>query len=145
MPTPTGPSAVPGRTFVDTNVFVHSVDRAEPRKRIRAQEVLRQTSDIVVSAQVMNEFLVVTTRKLATPLSTDQAAAIVAQMDNHTCVSIDANLVRNAIREGERWQLSHWNALTLAAARQTACDVVLTEDLADGADYDGIRISNPSV
>lgn len=142
-PTPTGSAQMPGRTFVDTNVFVYSVDKAEPDKRERAQNVLRKTSGIVVSTQVMNEFFVITTRKLTTPLTTDQAAAIVGQMDSYTCVSVDSSLVRAAVREGERWQLSHWDALMLAAARQATCDVVLTEDLADGADYGGIRISNP--
>lgn len=143
MPTPTESSAVPSRTFIDTNVFVYTVDQSDERKRARAREVLRQTTSIVVSTQVMNEFFVITTRKLASPLTVSQAAAIVSQMNNYSCVSVDPDLVRAAIREGERWQLSHWDALMLAAARQAACDVVLTEHLADGANYDGIRINNP--
>jgi len=55
----------------------------------------------------MNEFFVITTRKLATPLTADAAAAVVEQMNHYTCVAVDAELVLRAIRAGRRWQLSH--------------------------------------
>lgn len=132
-----------GRAFVDTNVFVFSVDDAEPAKQKRAQQVLRETPDIVVSTQVMNEFYVITTRKLSTPLTADAAAAIVAEMTQYTCVTVDADLVLHAIQAGQRWQLSHRDALMVTAAQQYACARLLSEDLADGATYDDLRIENP--
>jgi predicted nucleic acid-binding protein len=60
-----------------------------------------------------------------------------------TCVPVDADLVLRAIRAGQRWQLSHWDALMVVAARQAGCDRLLTEDLADGASYEGLRVENP--
>jgi predicted nucleic acid-binding protein len=132
-----------GRAFVDTNVFVYAVDDAEPDKQKRAQQVLRETSDIVVSTQVMNEFYVITTRRLATPLPPDDAAAIVEEMTQYMCVPTDSDLVLRAIQAGQQWQLSHWDALMVAAARQVGCDRLLSEDLAHGATYDGLRVENP--
>jgi predicted nucleic acid-binding protein len=132
-----------GRTFIDTNVFVYSVDASEPDKQERAQQVLTNTPGAVVSTQVMNEFFTVATRRLPTPLPVDSASAIVERMARLTCVPVDASLVLRAIRAGQRWQLSHWDALMVEAARQAACDRLLTEDLADGASYDGIQIENP--
>lgn len=132
-----------GRCFVDTNVFVYSVDTSDLAKQARAQDVLLNTSEIVVSTQVMNEFYVITTRKLDKPLAADDAAAIIEQMAMYTCVAVDPVLVRRAIRAGRQWQLSHWDALMLESARQSACQLLLTEDLADGADYGGVRIANP--
>lgn len=132
-----------GRSFVDTNVFLYAIDTSEPDKRQRAAEVLRTTTDICLSTQVLNEFYVAATRKLKPPLPESLAAAAVDRLGRYHCVAVDAELVLRAIRAGQRWQLSHWDALMLAAAQQADCDVLLTEDLAHGAHYDGVRIENP--
>jgi len=131
------------RAFLDTNIFVYAVDNAEADKQKLAQAVLRTTSDAVVSTQVMNEFFVVATRKLATPLHADTAAAVVEEMAKLVCVAVDAPLVQSAIRAGRRWRLSHWDSLMIEAARQAGCGRLLTEDLTHGAIYDGLRIENP--
>lgn len=132
-----------GRSFVDTNLFVYAVDTSEPDKQHRAQQVLTSTPDAVVSTQVMNEFYHVATRKLPNPLSAEDATAIVERMARLACVPVDADLVLRAIRAGQRWQLSHWDALMVEAARQAGCDRLLTEDLANEAWYDGLRVENP--
>ncbi len=130
-----------GRRFLDTNILVYAVDQADLGKHKRAQEILAETSDAVISAQVLNEFYVVLTRKLSTPVS--RARAMVDELAKLPCVPVDADLVRAAIDAGQRWQLSHWDALVVQAARQARCEVVVTEDLATGAQYDGILIENP--
>jgi predicted nucleic acid-binding protein len=132
---------MPGKQFLDTNILVYTVDRADMSKHKRAQELLTQVSDVVISAQVLNEFYVVLTKKLAVPVG--QARAMVDELASLRCVPIDADLVRAAIESGARWQLSHWDALVVEAARHAGCDTVVTEDLAAGARYDGIRIENP--
>lgn len=131
------------RVFLDTNIFVYAVDTADTEKQKLAQTVLRTTSDAAVSTQVMNEFFVVTTRKLATPLHPDAAAAVIEEMAKLVCVAVDAALVQSAIRAGRRWQLSHWEALMVEAARRARCDRLLTEDLTHGTVYDGLRVENP--
>jgi predicted nucleic acid-binding protein len=131
------------RAFLDTNIFVYAVDNAEADKQKLAQTVLRTTSDAAVSTQVMNEFFVVATRKLATPLHPDTAAAVIEEMTKLVCVAVDAALVQSAIRAGRRWRLSHWDSLMVEAARRAGCGRLLTEDLAHGAVYDGLRVENP--
>ncbi len=128
--------------FIDTNVFVYSVDSADPSKQARAQQTLREVARIVVSTQVMNEFYVISTRNLEVPLTAEEATAVVEQMANYTCVAVDSALVLRAIKAGRQWQLSHC-ALMVEAARQAGCSVLLSEDLADGANYDGLRVENP--
>ncbi len=43
----------------------------------------------------------------------------------------------------ERFQISSWDAAILEAARTLGCEVVLSEDLDDATDYDGVRVENP--
>jgi predicted nucleic acid-binding protein len=51
--------------------------------------------------------------------------------------------MRAACTTRERFGLSYWDAAILESSRSLGCEVVLTEDLTDGADYDGVRVENP--
>ena len=43
----------------------------------------------------------------------------------------------------ERWQVSFWDGLIVAAAKRSGATELLTEDLNHGQDYGGIRAVNP--
>ena len=69
------------KVFLDTNVLVYASDRDEPDKRRRARALLRATAadgNGVISTQVVQEFFVTATRKLA--IDRLQAKAIVATL-----------------------------------------------------------------
>ncbi len=132
-----------GRTFLDTNILVYAVDEADPSKQKIARTLLKQTDSIVISAQVLNEFFVTVTRKLKPAVAPDVAAELVRRLAQLPCVAIDVQLVQLALGAGQRWQLSHWDSLVIEAARQAGCTRVLTEDLASGANYNGLTVENP--
>ena len=133
-----------GSTLVDTNVLVYAVDAADPAKQRRALDVLAERADsLMLSTQVLSEFYVVVTRKLATPLDPETAAAQVAGLSRLPVVATDVGLVRDAIEISRRSQIGYWDALVIAAARAGACEAVLTEDLQDGAVIAGVAIENP--
>jgi len=52
-------------------------------------------------------------------------------------------LLRAAIGASQRHRISYWDAAILEAARALGCDLLLSEDFADGSDYDGLRVENP--
>jgi predicted nucleic acid-binding protein len=43
----------------------------------------------------------------------------------------------------ERWQTSLWDALIIAAARESGATTLISEDLNHGQDYGGVRVLNP--
>jgi len=43
----------------------------------------------------------------------------------------------------QRHQLSFWDALIVSAAVEAGCKSILTEDLNDGQELDGVRVENP--
>lgn len=133
------------RVFVDTNIWVYAVDRAEPAKRERARAVLAPVDDahITVSSQVLSEFYTVVTRKLTTPLSEEQAAQMVDRISQVPVVPVDADLVLRGIAGSRSWNISLWDALIIRAAEVAGCSVVLSEDLTDGATYGSVRVLNP--
>jgi predicted nucleic acid-binding protein len=132
-------------TFVDTNVWVYAVDAADPAKRERAMEVIAPTPrrDLVVSTQVLTEFYAVVTRKLAVPVSAEDAEAMVRQLSVLPVVAIDASLVASAINGSREWQVSIWDALILRAAEVAGCRRILSEDLADATTYGSVVVENP--
>jgi predicted nucleic acid-binding protein len=133
------------RVFVDTNVWVYTVDRSEGAKQKIARDLLQRSreSDLVVSAQVLGEFFVTVTGKLSRPVPPPEARALVDQMRRLPVVPIDSQLVARAIAHSEVWQLSYWDALIVAAANVAGCTRILSEDMSDGAVYDGLQIENP--
>lgn len=133
-----------GRAFVDTNVLVYAVDGADRRKRRIAGDVLRARADeIVLSTQVLSEFYVVVTRRLAVPLSPAEAAVAVDALCELPVVVTDADLVRDGIAQSIAARLSFWDGLIVAAARASGCETLLTEDLASGTTIGGVRVENP--
>ena len=133
------------RTFVDTNVWVYAVDSADPVKQARARAVVAPGPevDLVVSSQVLAEFYVVVTRKLAVPLPESVAQGMVEELARLPVVATDAALVMAAVTGSRDWGISLWDALIIRAAEAAGCRRILSEDLADGGTYGTVRVENP--
>ncbi len=133
------------KAFVDTNVLVYAVDRADPARRARAREVLAIGADggLVVSAQVLAEFLVVT-RRLAVPVAPAVARELARTIAGAAeVIAQSSELVLAASERAEREQLSLWDAMIVQAAVDAGCDVLLTEDLQHGREHDGLVVRDP--
>lgn len=133
------------RAFVDTNVLVYLFDRDTPVKQRRARELLaREASRLVLSTQVLAEFYVAVTRKLARPLSAPEAEAAVGDLCALDVVALDAPLVRRGVARARRERLSLWDALIVEAALARGCVQLLSEDFQDGRVFDGrLAVTNP--
>lgn len=132
------------RPFVDTNVLVYAHDEDEPAKREAALALLADIGPtMVLSAQVLAEFFVTVTRKLARPLDVATAAAQVDRLAVAASVGTDGDLVREAVELHRRHSLSVWDAMVVRAAVRGGCDVLFTEDLHHGQVLDGVEVRNP--
>lgn len=131
--------------FVDTNVLLYSVSKAENEraKAAIAREIL-QSRDLALSVQVLQEFYVQATRaSRPDPLRHDQAVRLVESFCRYPVQELTLPVVQAAFVTRARWEISYWDAAILEAARSSGCDVVLSEDLSDGEDYSGVRVENP--
>lgn len=134
------------RAFLDTNVLVYALDEAEPAKRDIARRVLGSTDrEFMLSTQILSEFYVVATRRLAQPVAEDAAAAAVDRLSRLPTVAIDPPLVKEAIELSRSSQVSYWDGLILAAAAKGRCQRLLTEDLNAGQIVGSVQIENPFV
>jgi predicted nucleic acid-binding protein len=134
------------RAFFDTNVLVYMFDVDEPTKRAVAQQVFGEETvagRAVLSTQVLQEFYVAVTRRLARPLPSPEAEQATRHLAALTIVPMDVAMVLAAVARSRRMHFSLWDALIVEAALAGGAARLYTEDLQDGQVIDGIRIENP--
>jgi predicted nucleic acid-binding protein len=131
--------------FVDTNILIYSIS-SDPQERSKAElaNQILATSDLALSAQVLQEFYSQSTRENRPGrLTHEQAAGLVESFLRFTVADITCDVVLAAIATRQRFQISYWDAAILEAARSLGCATVLSEDLSDGQDYGGVKVHNP--
>ena len=130
--------------FLDSNVLVYAAAGrgVHERKRTRALDLLEE-AEFGLSGQVLQEFFVSVTHKAEKPLSRTDAAEWIARLSLRPVVPINSGLVMLAIRLGERYRISHWDAAIVAAAECLEASILYTEDLNDGQMYGSVKAVNP--
>ena len=132
--------------FVDTNVLVYARDTRDPGKQRQARawiEYLWSSREGRLSAQVLNEYYVTVTRRLAPGLPPAEARADIERFTTWNPLPVDASLIESAIVLGMARHISHWDALIVAAARRADCAFLLTEDLTDGDRVETLTVISP--
>jgi predicted nucleic acid-binding protein len=134
------------RRFFGTNVFVYLFDASAPRKKTRAQKLLKQTvsEDLaLLSTQVLHEFFVAGARKLSVPLPHEQAERAVRDLGTLPISQTDAGMIMKAITTMHRYRLSFWNSLIIQAALRGGATIIYTEDLHHYQVIETFSIENP--
>jgi predicted nucleic acid-binding protein len=133
-----------GKAFFDTNVLFYMHSTAEPAKQTRAQELFDrhlQLRSVVLSTQVVQEFYSVGSRKLA--FSRQYLKEAVTKFLSLPLVVLGPSEILKAIENEERYQISFWDALILAAAESGGAEVLFTEDLNHNQQYGSVLVRNP--
>ena len=137
-----------GPLFVDSNVLVYAHDLEAGAKRSAAAALLERLWDAqngVLSVQVLQEFYVNVTRKIAQPVALAQAREVLRLYRFWIRNETDADTVLRASEIAELSQISFWDGLIVASAEEAGCTELATEDLAHGETIAGVRIVNPFV
>ena len=130
--------------FVDSNVLLYAVDDVDPEKQRLASNwraELWKSRRGRVSFQVLGEFYINAVRKQ--PAAREEARAEVRDLLAWNPVVTDAALLERGWKLQDRYRLSYWDALIVAAAKATSCRYLLTEELQAGQQLDGIEVVNP--
>src|ERR1700688_1990423 len=133
------------KTFVDTNILIYAHDLDQPEKHRIARDILVELMTNrtgVVSPQVLQEFYVNVTRKIARPMTKRSARAIVEDF-RIWCIDTTAADIAIAFRIEDESRISFWDALICASALKAGAHRILSEDLNAGQSIAGVRIENP--
>jgi predicted nucleic acid-binding protein len=137
--------------LLDTNILVYADDPTDTHKQQRAFDIyqsLTTAGRAVLSVQCLSELFNALTRKLTPKMSPADAAHDAAHLVERVaraCVVLDLTIeiVLLALQATARFQLSVWDALIWAVAKQNGLRFVLTEDLQHNQIIDGVRVLNP--
>jgi len=132
------------KVFLDTNVLIYAVSPslAESAKKERALELIEHT-DFGLSAQVLQEFYVNVTRKIAKPLTPDAAVALLEQLRSFPMVPTDYPLTVAGVEISLRFGISYWDGAIIAAAECLGATTLYSEDLSHGQHYGSVQAVNP--
>jgi len=128
------------KIFIDTNILLYLLSE-EAAKADRAEEILRAGG--LISVQVLNELANVARRKLN---MTWQEISELLSLIRSVC-SIDSLTIEThdqGMAVAERYRLSVYDSMIVAAALLSGCEILYSEDMQDGLLIDQkLRIVNP--
>jgi len=134
------------KVFVDTNVLVYCRDAADLDKQARARAWMaglweRRTGRL--GFQVLQEFYVTVTAKLAPGLPREQARLDVQNLLAWKPIAVDGRLMEEAWRLQDRFRLPWWDSLIVAAAQVSDCRYLLSEDFQEDMEMGDLRVVDP--
>ena len=129
-----------GRKFLDTNLLIYAF--AENSARLDVAERLVNEGG-VVSVQVLNELVSALSRKFGFGWSRirDIVDSILMTCPNPMPLTLETH--RAALRICERYGYSMYDGLIIAAALESGCTRLYSEDMQHGQVIEGLRIENP--
>lgn len=128
----------------DTNVFAYLYDDDSPEKQGVSRELVRRLAgqECIVGLQVVGELTNALRRKLKkTPAASAQAGRNL--MRGFPTFLPTAEAAAWALDQAAAATLQYWDALLVASAHRAGVRILLSEDMADGAEIGGVLIVNP--
>lgn len=138
---------MPASIFLDTNVLVYAISGAgeDLEKATKAKRIIQEET-FCVSTQVLGEFYsVAVSPRRPSPLSHNEAVAWIQFWKRFDVFEITTAHVDLALETAGGCKIGYYDALIISAARLAGCDKIYSEDLNDGQDYGGIKVTNPFV
>jgi predicted nucleic acid-binding protein len=134
------------RCFVDASILLHARDPRDPLKQARAAEWLErlwQQRSGRTSMQVLGEFHVALTRKLAPGVPPDLAWDEVARYLAWSPQETNEALLRHAREIERRYHLAWWDCTVVAAALMQDCLILLGDELPEGMVFGTLAVRSP--
>lgn len=130
------------KAFIDSNVLIYLLSD-DTIKANQAETIVRAGG--LISVQVLNEMANVMRRKLAMPwLEVNEVLALIQSLCPVEPLTIESH--NRGKRVSERYGLSVYDAMIVAAALLAGCEILYSEDMQDGLLIDQqLQIRNPFI
>jgi predicted nucleic acid-binding protein len=134
---------------IDTNVLAYTFDPADPGKQAQASQLVfdlaSKPPESVLLWQVAVELLAFLRKAEGQGrLTGEEVKARFQEALQLFALKIPTvQIFERTFTLHERYSLSHWDSLLIAACREAGVTCLYSEDMQHGADYDGVKIINP--
>jgi len=132
------------KSFVDTNLLIYSIS-SDPLKSAQVESLFRDTGDLIISTQVVSEFVHTCHRKKLLPAPDIQSVVedFLLFFELHT---VGESTIFSAFDVKTKLGYSWYDSLIIAAALESDCSCLFSEDLQHGQVIEGrLTIQNPFV
>jgi predicted nucleic acid-binding protein len=132
------------RSFIDTNVLIYAEASDEPLKQRAAIALLKSLfldGQGVLSTQVLQEYCNVALKKLK--LSAQHVRAQLDLYEQFEIVQVTPAIIHAGLDLHQTRSISFFDAVVLASAHASGCEVIWTEDMNTAEVINGVRIANP--
>ena len=126
----------------DTNVLVYSFESGEKAEVARRLVETGTSRGALLPLQAVGEFVNACRRKVTIPYDKLPAAAE-HLLEGFRVLPTKPHHVVDAIVRAERFQLQYFDALVVTVARDAGATILVSEDMHDGIDLDGVVVLNP--
>lgn len=128
--------------FIDTNVWLYAFIQADDAQKTAKAQALLQTVQPIVNVQVVNEVCVNLLRRKV--FREDEIAQLIASFFAKYQVAPTTEAVLLAASQlRERYSLSFWDSLIVAAATSSGTTTLYTGDMQHGLTIGRLVIVNP--
>jgi predicted nucleic acid-binding protein len=134
---------------IDTNILGYAFDPADAVKQAKARQLINDFTarprECVLLWQVAAEFLAFLRKAQGQGrLTAEEVMARFQEILNLFPLQVPAPRVfERGFVLYERFSLSNWDSLLVAACQEAGVTCLYSEDMQHGADYGGVKILNP--
>jgi predicted nucleic acid-binding protein len=129
---------------LDTNVLAYAENTNGVEMRDAALALLERlpVEQTLIPVQALGELFAVLVRK-ARRSRTHAREAVLHWRDTFSLIETSPDVILMALELTITHQFGWWDAVIMAAAGDTGCRLLLSEDLQDGFTWSGVTIVNP--
>ncbi len=137
--------------FIDTNILVYAYDEAiDDNKNKKCfnliQECLLSKKRVVISNQIISEFINVVTKKISNPMSIQRTQKIVKWINaygGYTKLNYNISTIEKALEFVNVYNAPYWDALIAATMLENGITTIYTENEKDFNRIKEIKVINP--
>ena len=129
--------------FIDSNVLIYAYSYSEPDKNEKAWEILKEKDRVIISTQVIGEFVNALFKKHKVERS------LISEAVNNLMKIFELKLIYDetitkALFIFKRYKYSYYDSLILVTALENNCSILYSEDMQGGQIIEGkLKIVNP--
>ena len=129
--------------FLDTNILIYAYSIDQQIKRDIVNKILQSHSTIIISTQVINEFINVMTKKKVADYH-KISIMINDFSENFLVKNINLSNIKMAIDLANKYKYSYFDCLILSSAISSDCRTLYSEDMHHHQVVEGdLKIINP--
>jgi predicted nucleic acid-binding protein len=129
---------------LDTNILVYAEGVNGAKRQTEAIDVIARlpATEVVLPVQALGELFQVLVRKSKWSVAKARLA-VLSWRDSYSLVETSDSVLLAAAELATRHQFNLWDGVVLAAAAESGCRLLLSEDLQDGFTWSGVTVANP--